>query len=220
MFINNVICCEEPPPNLNSTNLFYTQFGPKPPNLQTADISGYTVVQFSTCLSNDPGIASFLGPTRNDRKGNTCKFPEFYVESAVFQVTVSMCDGTHSARCIRYIVYAKLPCNNHLWNPTRSILPQICNDTCGSTNTRTWTNVVSFEYYALCIHTEFTTAPMLHNIFDSTECFSNVGYWTFEWGNSPFIQALTSTFINHAKLAPGWALIRVNFDPIQEMGQT
>ena len=40
----------------------------------------------------------------------------------------------------------------------------------------------------------------------------------FEWGNSLFVQVLTITFINHAKFALGWALIQVNFDPIQEIG--
>ena len=33
----------QPPPNLNFTNIFYTRFGAKPPNLKTTNISGYTV---------------------------------------------------------------------------------------------------------------------------------------------------------------------------------
>ena len=40
---DHVICCDAPPPNLNYSNIFYTQFAAKLPNLKTASISGYTV---------------------------------------------------------------------------------------------------------------------------------------------------------------------------------
>ena len=41
---NDIIRCEAPLPNLNFANIFYAQFGAKPPNLMTANISGYTVI--------------------------------------------------------------------------------------------------------------------------------------------------------------------------------
>ena len=39
-----------PPPNLNFDNIFYTWFGAKPPNLKTANISGYMVILFCVHL--------------------------------------------------------------------------------------------------------------------------------------------------------------------------
>ena len=39
----DVICCVMPPPNLNFVNIFNAGFGDKPPNLKTANISGYMV---------------------------------------------------------------------------------------------------------------------------------------------------------------------------------
>ena len=44
---NDVLRCEAPPPNLNFANIFYARFGAKPPNLMTANVSGYTVSTYS-----------------------------------------------------------------------------------------------------------------------------------------------------------------------------
>ena len=42
---NDGICCKVPLPNLNLANIFYAQFGAKPPNLKTANISSYTSME-------------------------------------------------------------------------------------------------------------------------------------------------------------------------------
>ena len=55
---NDVIHCEAPPPNLNFTNIFYVRFGAKPPNLMTANISSYTVLQLTGYCLISPTLIS------------------------------------------------------------------------------------------------------------------------------------------------------------------
>ena len=52
---DDVICYEVPLPNLDSAIIFYAQFGAKPPNLKTTNISGYTVVVVSFPWLRIPG---------------------------------------------------------------------------------------------------------------------------------------------------------------------
>ena len=45
---NDVLRCEAPPPNLNPPIFLFRPLGTKPPNLMTANISGYTVFAIVT----------------------------------------------------------------------------------------------------------------------------------------------------------------------------
>ena len=47
MFIMTVLRCKAPPPNLNPPIFVFRPLGTKPPNLMTANISGYTVCRMS-----------------------------------------------------------------------------------------------------------------------------------------------------------------------------
>ena len=49
---DDVIRCQVPPQNSNSANILYARFGAKPPNLKTANISGYTVLSVIDSISH------------------------------------------------------------------------------------------------------------------------------------------------------------------------
>ena len=49
-----------------------------------------------------------------------------------------------------------------------------------------------------------------------SEVLHDVSYLRYSSGTRIVLEAVLLKL--HAKLAPGWALIRVNFDPIQEIG--
>ena len=85
MFLNDVICCEAPPPNLNFANIFYARFGAKPSDLMTANISGYMVpiIPLSCITAKKNCLFGWLVTTTTDT-GVTGNPIQAYTDPGVF----------------------------------------------------------------------------------------------------------------------------------------